>query len=191
MVIEQLDESRLFVLLSKEDMDRYKITFEQLDWHDCHSRQVVKELLALAREQTGFSALNKKLLIEVMPQRENCLILFTLLPKEGKKKRRVYKIKEESQTVVYEFPTVENALCAIERLYKQGGINGGSRLFFTNGCYQLILSPKKHLSTRASVLLSEYGKISRRAKTMAAVAQEHGKLLAGNNAIETIGACLS
>ena len=190
LVIERLDETRLFVLLEQKDMEYYDITFEQPDWHDCHSRQIVRELLTLAQEETGFSVLNKKLLIEVMPERENCLILFTLLPKEEKKGRRIYKIKEESQTVVYEFRNVENALSAIERLYKQGGINGGSRLFLTNGCYQLILSPKSRLPEKASVLLSEYGKKRGRAKSLCAIALEHGKLLAGGNAIEQIGQSL-
>ena len=45
MILELVDESRLLIILSPEDMEDYQLTFDSLDWQNGHSRSVIKEFL--------------------------------------------------------------------------------------------------------------------------------------------------
>ncbi len=37
MILELVDESRLLIILSPEDMEDYQLTFDSLDWQNGHS----------------------------------------------------------------------------------------------------------------------------------------------------------
>ena len=67
MILDKIDEKRLLIALSSEDMDFLDITFNQLDWKNDYSREIIKNLLARAESEIGFSSSNKKLLIEAIP----------------------------------------------------------------------------------------------------------------------------
>ena len=54
MILELVDESRLLIILSPEDMEDYQLTFDSLDWQNGHSRSVIKEFLRMACRQKGF-----------------------------------------------------------------------------------------------------------------------------------------
>ena len=40
MIIERVDETRLMIVLAREDMVEYDLSFSKLDWCDFHSRKV-------------------------------------------------------------------------------------------------------------------------------------------------------
>ena len=63
MIIERVDETRLMIVLAREDMMKYDLSFSTLDWRDFHSRKVIKQLLGLAREKTGFITQGKRMMI--------------------------------------------------------------------------------------------------------------------------------
>ena len=98
MILELVDESRLLIILSPEDMEDYQLTFDSLDWQNGHSRSVIKEFLRMACRQKGFCPGDSRLLIEAVPDEEGCVLLVTMLPEE-KAKRKVYRIKENQPSL--------------------------------------------------------------------------------------------
>ena len=94
MILDKIDEKRLLIALSSEDMDFLDITFNQLDWKNDYSREIIKNLLAKAESEIGFSSSNKKLLIEAIPQSNGCFVIITLLSNKINKSRKIYKIKK-------------------------------------------------------------------------------------------------
>lgn len=176
------------IVLAKEDMQEYGLTFEELDWHDRQSRESMKQLLRLACAQTGFCIRGHRMMIEAAPGSGGCLILVTLL--DAGKERKTYRIKKPCGFYVYAFADVEDLLCAVERLYGEAQPTTGSRLVRVDRQYRLILRAPKGLSPAEQSLLGEYGQLVGRGKLAAAAAAEHGVILAAENAIARIGACL-
>lgn len=41
MILELVDESRLLIILSPEDMEDYQLTFDSLDWQNGHSLSLI------------------------------------------------------------------------------------------------------------------------------------------------------
>ena len=121
MILELVDESRLLIILSPEDMEDYQLTFDSLDWQNGHSRSVIKEFLRMACRQKGFCPGDSRLLIEAVPDEEGCVLLVTMLPEE-KAKRKVYRIKENQPSLtpfLFRFDQAENLLAAVDRVYHQ------------------------------------------------------------------------
>ena len=122
MILELVDESRLLIILSPEDMEDYQLTFDSLDWQNGHSRSVIKEFLRIACRQKGFCPGDSRLLIEAVPDEEGCVLLVTMLPEE-KAKRKVYRIKENQPSLtpfLFRFDQAENLLAAVDRCRQQG-----------------------------------------------------------------------
>lgn len=190
MIIERVDETRLMIVLAREDMIEYDLSFSTLDWRDFHSRKVIKQLLALAREKTGFITQGKRMMIEAAPGGDGCLILVTLLHSGRSKGRNVYKIKQSCGVLVYEFSTAEDLMCAMERLYRLRRYPESASLLLQGEKYRLVLSVRGGLPPPAEALLSEYGKLIGKTRAAAAAALEHGQLLSQGNLIHEIGRSL-
>ena len=190
MIIERVDEMRLMIVLAREDMMKYDLSFSTLDWRDFHSRKVIKQLLGLAREKTGFITQGKRMMIEAAPGGDGCLILVTLLHSGRSKRRNVYKIKRPSSVFVYEFSAAEDLMCVMERLYRLPRYPESASLLLLKGKYRLVLSVQGDLSPAAESLLSEYGKFIGKTRAAAASTLEHGKLLSQGKLISEIGRSL-
>lgn len=193
MILELVDETRLLIILSPEDMEDYQLTFDSLDWRDGHSRKVIKEFLQLACRQKGFCPGDSRLLIEAVPDEEGCVLLVTMLPEE-KPKRKRYRIKENHPALtpfLFRFDQAENLLAAIDRVYRQfyraKGAACSSRLYLLGGAYYLILYGGRRLPCPVEILLTEYGVYQGKGSQAAAQVLEHGKLLAGEDAISLLG----
>lgn len=179
---------RLMIVLAREDMVKYNLSFSELDWCDHHSRDAIKKLLTLAQEQTGFCTKGRRMLIEAAPGGEGCLILVTLL--RAGDKRKVYRVKQPCGIFVFEFEEAEALLCALERLFASGRYPERAQLVLFQDRYRLVLHALGGLSSPAQALLSEYGKPVGKGKPAQAAAIEHGQLLAEGNVIRQIGSRL-
>ena len=197
MILELVDESRLLIILSPEDMEDYELTFDSLDWHDSHSRSVIKGFLQMACRQKGFCPGNSRLLIEAVPDEEGCVLLVTMLPEE-KTKRKTYRIKENHPVMtpfLFRFDQAENLLAAVDRAYRQfyraKNAACSSSLYLWNDRYYLIVYGGKKLPCPVEILLTEYGCYLGKGRQAAAQVLEYGKLLAGGDAVSLLGLSLA
>ena len=67
LLIERIGETRLLILLAREDMQLYNISYDDLDWRDDHSREAIRRILEQANDETGFCTRDRRLLIEAIP----------------------------------------------------------------------------------------------------------------------------
>src|SRR5574344_1355283 len=98
MTIQQLDDTRVIIVLCKEDMETLSLKYSTLSFKDAHSRTVIKQLVSVAGHRAGFTLSNHSVAIEALPYNTGCLLVVTLLPKSRNPKR--YRIKRDEKIVM-------------------------------------------------------------------------------------------
>lgn len=176
MLIEQVDETRLIILLSAKDLEDLGLTFAELDWQEAKCRAMMEALLQKAFEKTGFSAEGKRMLIEAAPGADGCVIVVTLMPQKETRKR--YKRKEQPEVLLYEFETAEALLAAAARFSAQKDVPQEGKLVEIEGRYYLALFALNPLTRAARALLAEYAKPVGRGAAATAHMLEYGRLIA-------------
>jgi len=189
MILEQIDEKRLLIALSHDDMNILDLTFKQLSWKNEYSRQIIKKILLRAENEIGFSVGNNQMMIEAIPQNSGCVVLVTVLPQK-KMDRKIFKIKETIRPYLFKFCSIENLFCAIERIFKTKTVTLKSTVFECNKSYFLLIYSNGNLPVYIRSILTEYCDVLSKDDTTVYELIEKGKLIIKNNAIENIGKCL-
>ncbi|MBR1779201.1 MAG: adaptor protein MecA [Clostridia bacterium] len=191
MILEQIDEKRLLIALSRDDMHILDLTFKQLSWKNEYSRQIIKKILLRAENEIGFSVGNNQMMIEAIPQNSGCVVLVTVLPqKTPNRNRKLFKIKETIKPYLFKFCSLENLFCAIERIFKNKSIALKSSIFECNNVYFLLVYSKGSLPFSIRSTLTEYCDVLSSDDISISELIERGKLIVKNQAIETIGKTL-
>lgn len=189
LILEQIDEKRLLIALSHDDMNILDLTFKQLSWKNEYSRQIIKKILLRAENEIGFSVGNNQMMIEAIPQNSGCVVLVTVLPHK-KADRKIFKIKETIHPYLFKFCSLENLFCAIERIFKNKTITIKSSIFECNKAYFLLIYSNGEMPFFLKSILTEYCDILSKNDTTVSELIERGKLIIKNNAIEAIGKSL-
>lgn len=171
MTIEQIDSSKVMILLGCDDMKDFSLEYETLGFSDPHSRRILSRLLKLACNKTGMSVNNKRMYVEALPHKSGCLILLTLTEKN---KRRVYKIKKSDKSYCCIFKDVE-ALIGASIALKKFPLPKGS-VFLQDKKYYLIIDTMP-LSLYLMSALEEFSDAYVCSKTTCARIAENGKEL--------------
>lgn len=187
MILDKIDEKRLLIALSNEDMALLDITFNQLDWRNDYSREIIKNLLIRAEHEMGFSADNSKLLIEAIPQANGCFVLITLLSNKLKRHRKTYKIKNNTKPFIFHFKDAEALLCAIERIYESQPYFSNSAVIADNESYYAVFYINNSSSSKIQAIISEYGELVGESSLLATRLFEKGNVISKNKAVEKVG----
>lgn len=187
MIIEKIDETRLIISLADEDMKVFEINFDGFLWENKHSRNIIKKLLKFAKDQTGFSSHNKRLMVEVAPKKDGCVILFTLLSDYCKRTSKLYQIKRKCKCFIFEFETSEDLICALERIYNLNDKVPDSKIILYNKCYYIILYCKDKIKFPLYSILSEYGYHILQKELYSWDMFKYGNVISKENAIYEIG----
>lgn len=188
MTIEQIDSERMLIALCNEDMKSFSLEFESMTLSDPHVREIFQSLLNYASAETGISVKNKRMLIEAIPYKSGCLLLITLSQK--KRERKIYRIKG-IHPLIFSFEEVEDLLRCVCELYKINTRKAYSDVYKFGEKYIMSIRPHSQIPRHFSAMLSEYGKrISGGSLTLSKI-REYGKLIAKDNAIESIGISIS
>lgn len=187
MILDKIDEKRLLIALSREDMDFLDITFNQLDWKNDYSREIIKNLLVKAETEIGFSSSNKKLLIEAIPQSNGCFVIITLLSSKTKKTRKVYKIKNKFKPFTFLFNNSDSVCALIERIFDKANNFSNSSILELNNEYYIIFYVNGSISSNLLAIISEYGQLIGKDAIVAARIFEKGNVILKENAVEEFG----
>lgn len=187
MILDKIDEKRLLIALSSEDMDLLDITFKQLDWKNDYSREIIKNLLVRAENEIGFAVDNNKLLIEAIPQPNGCFVIITLLSNKLNNYRKIYKIKNNIKPFIFFFKDSECLMQAIERIYNNQFTFIDSCIVEQKDSYYIILYLNGAISSRLQAIISEYGNLVGKNNIIAARVLEKGSVIIKSNAVETFG----
>ena len=171
MNVRVRNEYRVEVGLSSEELDRFGITYEEIDYGNIETRRLLWSLTEEIRQKNGINIkLSGKLLIEVMKDSDDgILICFSVLPDKNKDSASLKQlIKNESKPVITEFQDFDELMCAIKFL-DNDTINS---LYEKNGKYRLILSADEEKKYCIIPLLSEFGRFYENAALEAARCRE-------------------
>lgn len=185
--ISKIDDIRLLISLANEDMQAFDLRFDQFLWSDRKSRNIIRELLEIAEEKTGFSVENKRLMIEAVPINDGCAILFTLLSDKLKLARKKFRVKNKHEPLIYEFNSAGDLLDAISKLIPLNTNIRLSTVIEFQKKYYLIMYTNGGITSAVSVILSEYGKWKGAGKINESKLMEYGKIVSKEYAIEQIG----
>lgn len=185
-----ISEHKLKVILTKEELLRFDLCYEELDYRAEHTKKLLSDILLRARSLSGFDPTDSKLFIEVYPDSlGGCIFYFTALPdtepeevSEQVVPRPVVFCFEELDVLIEACTRLFRLYC--HRIYK-------SSIYRLGDSYRLVVYPLDSTDSVTVAFLQEYGRLVGEGHLLAAYVEEHGKPIVEGNAIDTISAFLA
>lgn len=182
MTIEQIDSSKILIVLGDKDMRDFALEYGTMSFDDPHSRKILGSILTLACTKTGMSTKGKRMLVEALPHPDGCLILLTL---EANRKPRVYKIKRKKRAVCAVFENAEELIRASVVLKNNINVPENS-LYFYGDKYYLILD-SIYIPCSVMRVLREFSLKVIQSNIFSARIKENGRLILKGKAHCLIG----
>ena len=185
MRIVTVNEYRVEVTLTPEELDGFDITYEQLDYGNADTRRGMWTLLSEIRRVKGVDLdLSGKLLIEVRKEHDGlCRVCFTSLPaKEGQAASVKQLVKTETPPVLLETVGLDDAVRAASFCPPEWEAS----LYRRKNVYRLALRVRDDETEKARLRLCEFGDLITPAALSAAVCEERWQKLAEGNAVSLL-----
>lgn len=120
-----IDDSKLKIMLSAEDMKLYDITCETIDYDDSLSRRAFWDILSEARDRTGFDTGKDKVYVQVYPSKSGgCEMFITKLPPgtDGDESRSECRsgTAKQAKKCVYRFDSLSDMMNACREMKNCG-----------------------------------------------------------------------
>ncbi len=182
MIIKAINSDKIKILLTISDMERLKLTYEELDYQSPSSKRAISELLSFAKAKTGFDFTGARLYIEAFSNGDgSCTLLFTKLDKAPLGETRKKPFVTDALPVIFEFEHIDDAArfarACLENVTPLA-------LYSINGRYRLVLGAKS--AQRLTPLLCEFGKQCGSGLTDLSYLDEHGSLLLTRNTLKIL-----
>ena len=198
-----INEEKLKVILTSDDMKKLNISAEDLDYQKTSTKRVVWEILDKAKQTEGFDSDNSKLYIQVFPSPDGGCEMFVI--KNDTKYRvnirgaasRSYRPKADIPEKLGIYSLLDfDELCELCKLLTVNSPYIKTNLYREdNGKYILFMFPSAipgylHSQSRVSGKLppftSEYGQVHETTQRALAYVKEHCKTIAEGNAASLI-----
>ena len=179
MKIDAIDEKSVLVELSKEDLSKSEITYEELDYANERTRTFVRKILETIRLETGRTGFESgSLEVEVMPDSfGGCLMIF--------KEKKESAFTEEDKTSVFFSENINDLIDCARVLKGLEAPEKSGALYCADGTFFLLLSgyPGKKRS-----VLSEYLEEAAFTEERLGFLKEYGKCLIESDALAVLSA---
>ena len=193
MELIRIGDSKLKIMLTAQDMARYAITPEALDYENTETRRAVWQILDEAKQKTGFDAASDRVLIQVYPSRTGgCELYVTkVLPPSaaGNGTGAVQRLGDGGRTGLYAFCGLPEILSVCSLLLRSGYSGESAAYVGDDGRYYLVIREKAgedYVAASFYCPAEEYGeKITGGIQRLAYI-KEHGKCLCPAQAVERL-----
>ena len=203
MKFNLVNDDKLQIIISKEDMAKHDMQKWDLAPHNPDSQKLFYEILEEAREACGFDVGNNaQLMIEAYPMTGESLLL-TVTKLKGGQPRLPFDLDIEglgqalmdelgiedelpeiqAEEAVYRFETLEDVIQAAHLL--KPSYDGASQLLRYESFYYLVLQEKEWLTDSGTAVLMEFGDEIR---TVSEFFVEHGQMVMAERALEILAA---
>lgn len=180
---------RLRIELNKADLVQLDITYDQIDYRDSHTREVLSDLLGRVGAKDTFGSRADRTLIEVYPtDGGGCVIYFTAL-QMGEDERPPRMRKLILEPTVFRIGTAGDVLSALAALKAAGARPVRCELYQSDDGYRLV-SVCSSADKTSEPILYEYGTVVGRGSIYSSATAEHGKLISAD-ALGEIGRFLN
>ncbi len=187
MELLRIGDKKLKVMLNDEDMEKYRLDRETLDYDTTETRSAFWQILDEAKHKTGFDAGAGKLFVQVYPSRGGgCELYVTLMEAEESAHRRRSASVRGSESV-YRFESLSLLLTVCKKLHLLG-YSEESAAYADGGAYYLVIRERLESSIMSPKALGEFSFIEEYGVRLSGGAQlarlrEHGKCLDGVSAV--------
>ncbi len=185
MDLLRIGDTKLKVTLTEEDMEKYRLDRETMDYDTTETRSALWQILDEAKHSTGFDAGGERLFVQVYPSRGGgCELYVTLLSREDEEEREEEATVRGGVQSLYRFESLSHLLAACRLLHGLGYI-GESAAYTEGGAYFLTVSQSLVGDLPEYSFLEEYGTRTPCGARLAYLS-EHGRCLEGHAAVETL-----
>ncbi len=193
MELLRISDSKLKVTLSADDMEKYRLDNETMDYDNTETRSAFWQILDEAKHKTGFDAGGEKIFVQVYPSRcGGCEMYVTKVSEEralSAAQRRTPPVSLVRGSVsVYRFETLD-LLITVCRKLKEIGYTGESAAYGAEDDFWLVIRERLHNSIMSANAISEYSFIEeygtrQSGGIMLAYLREHGTTLETDAAVD-------
>lgn len=201
MKFNLVNDNKLQIIISKDDMDQRDIRKWDLGPHNPEAQKLFQEILEEAREACGFDVgKDAQLMIEAYPMTGESMLI-TVTKMQGGRMNLPFDIdmdsvgqalmedlmqeldlpEIENDEAVYRFAQLEDAIQAAQMVASI--YEGDSQLLRYQDVYYLVLLKQDCLTDGCLALLAEFGEGVR---TAAPFFQEHGQIIIAEHALEVL-----
>ena len=208
MEIIMISDSKLKVMLCKEDLNHFELKPEQLDYSNTETKRMFWDILNRAKHQTGFDTDGQRVLVQLYPSKQGGCEMFVtkigLLYSESDEEASKYNYdekntqkslhtkKEKKRTndcSAFAFDTTSALISVCKRLCELGYVGESSSYICDNGKKYLLLSDIYENDSRA---INEFSFIFEYAfpedpKKLEYFISEHGNPILENDAVTKLG----
>lgn len=194
-----INQEKLKIILTPDDMFKYNITPEELDYNKVTTKHILWDLLEKAQKEKGFDADKSKLYVQIYPSKDGgCEMYITKF--NGRTSQCINKnIYSKERIDHYEdcflYLNFNNLYKLCKRIVSEN-IKLDTKLYYnSDGLYVLVLCKKKHLPNYIAskenkycipAYLSEYGVIHSFTEKSQYYMDEHFKTISEKNAVEIV-----
>ena len=166
--------------LDRDDLSALDITYQQMDYNDGHTREVLQGLLKRIGLPGGFHGESGRVLIEVFPRaNDGCTVQFTSLEAAPSTAIRMKKVKGE--TAVFEFDGINeliDGLRAAKEAFSGTEMPREIEIYELMEKYRAIIFIDRE-ERRLPHILGEFARRLKKPTLAAAYTVEHGKKMGG------------
>lgn len=188
MEVIRISDSKLKVMLSEEDMERFDLCRDELDYDNTETRRALWEILDEAKKETGFDAAKERVLIQMFRgKRGGCELFVT---KVSAVSENAEKVLRKTRTNAYLFSDIETLFLMCEKLYALD-YREKSEIYRMENGFCLIVEERESDTLVADNSLGEYGFLSeygkrRRGQLTLSYIREHGECIENERAVERL-----
>lgn len=173
-----ISDSKLKIMLSKNDMTKYALRIEDIDYDNTETQRAFRSILDEAKHKTGFDAARKRIFVQVFPSRcGGCEIFVTKLEKGVNAEDLSVSVARKKANSVYRFSDIDSLL-SVCALLLQRGYTGESSAFCDENSYYLSISGEH-------IFIDEYAEM-RENKNYIYHILEHCNRICSKGAVETL-----
>ncbi len=182
MNIEYKNDKTIKILLTNTDLEKYKITYDELDYENIKTKEF---LLSILKQVNKSYKINKqKIFIEAYPtNNKGCLLYINFIDND-------YKCKNDTSfdtPLIFKFENIETLSKTCTKLFKENlYMIIKSALYYYNDEYYLLIYSYCRMEKNLSNILKEYGTFIGKGAVFSSFLQEHSKQILCENAIENI-----
>ena len=158
-----VSDSKLKIMMTREEMKKYDIDGENIDYDNPRTRRSFWKILDVAREKCGFEAAGDKVLIQFYPSKDGSEIFVTKLGLiSSGAERTIAKSSKvamlEARIAIYRFDSFDS-LCTAARHISLLDMHGAHRAFVDeNGSYYIITEERSTSRQGDLRAISEFGR---------------------------------
>ena len=153
-----INDSKLKIILERQELAEWDISADELDYANPAARQVFEGLLGYAKKELGFDTAGHKVLLQLFPSKDGgCELFVTRLgPSTEQRSPRTEKEKRNIEKKAYSFDKLSHLLAVCKRLSSMKYCGSSSAWFDESGKWFLLLSVEEDTDFN---FISEYGEV--------------------------------